>query len=228
MTNLKSAFGRLIFLLISTVLGWTGASALNLTGIPESGSPAFYNDVKVTLHSNNGTPKLNNGTLKLRGKKDFMFDDGSNPFWQGGTSKYSVNIYFNKVTGAFAGGTLSLKGRIDGLGIPRNTVLVTADIIDWNITEDVNLWGFKTDNIVCSPLLLVACTTTESIYVELDDPFTQLDPTAGRFTTTGTAQTTVPVPAAAWFFGSALGLLGWIKRNSGVGFSDGVLRRTSR
>jgi hypothetical protein len=91
-------------------------------------------------------------------------------------------------------------------------VLVTADITAFNFQDDPNLWGFATSNILCSPLLLITCTTNESIYVELDDPFTQGNLVGGRFTTTGFASTTVPIPAAAWLFGSALGFLGWAAR----------------
>jgi hypothetical protein len=34
----------------------------------------------------------------------------------------------------------------------------------------------------------------------------------GKFAASGFSITTVPVPAAAWLFGSALALLGWIRR----------------
>jgi hypothetical protein len=191
----------------------TQVSAFSLTGIPTSGTPVFGNSVKVTLNSANGS-------LKLRGSKDFLFADGVNPTWMGTGSKYNVDVSFNKNTGAFQGGTLTLRGAIAGLEIyDKRTVLVTADITDWNVTENQWLWGFKTENIVCSPLLLISCTPSESIYVELDEAFTAGDVTGNSFRSTGFAHTTVPVPAAAWLFGSALGFLGWAARKRQPGLN---------
>jgi hypothetical protein len=87
---------------------------------------------------------------------------------------------------------------------------MTADINELNLTEDPNLWAFGTENIVCNPLLLISCTTNESIYISLlggfDGNFNN-----GKFKDSGIAITTVPIPAAAWLFGSALGLLGWVR-----------------
>ena len=76
----------------------------------------------------------------------------------------------------------------------------------------IDLFGFATDNIVCNPLLLVACTVKESVYVQLDSPFS--GDFNNSFKTTGLATTTVPLPAVAWLFGSALGLLGWVGRRN--------------
>ena len=57
---------------------------------------------------------------------------------------------------------------------------------------------------------MLECTNSESIYVALSKAFSG---DFGRnFMSMGIAVTTVPVPAAAWLFGSALGVLVWARR----------------
>ena len=178
--------------------------------IPTSGFPNFINTVKVSLSAK--------GTLKLRGSKDFLLDIDGTPANEipGDASKYNADVDFDKDTGAFIAGTLSLTGRMESIGVPKKTQILTADIISWNFQDDADLWGFGTNNIVCNPLVLVGCTTAESIYVTLDESYSTLLPNVASFKTTGTAYTTVPIPASAWLFGSALGLLGWVRRRQQV------------
>jgi hypothetical protein len=191
-------------LLICTLLS-SNAFALSLPGITPSGSPAFGNGVKVTLNPHNGT-------IKATGRKDFLLDTGSGVL-NGTSGSYSLQVNFDKKDqGKFLGGSVSLKGAIDALGIRKNTLLMTADIIGFNILDDDFLWGFNTTNIFCSPELLLNCTNSESVYIELDSAFDQMF--QRNFKTTGFATTTVPVPAAVWLFGSALGLLGWVRRRT--------------
>lgn len=191
-------------LLICTLLS-SYAFALSLPGITPSGSPAFTNDVKVTLNPHNGT-------IKATGRKDFLLDTGSGVL-NGTSGSYSLQVNFDKKDpGTFLGGSVSLKGAIDALGIRKNTLLMTADIIGFNILDDDFLWGFNTTNIFCSPELLLNCTNSESVYIELGSAFDQMF--KKNFKTTGIATTTVPVPAAVWLFGSALGLLGWVRRRT--------------
>ena len=187
----------------------SGASAYDLPNdtIAPSGSPAFYNNVKIDMNdagSNNAEARL-----KITGRGDFFFDNGSS-FLNGEKAIYKLNATYNDL-GELQSGTVQIKGGIPSLGIDKGTLLMTADIDEWNLHDDPNLWAFGTTNIVCSPLLLVTCTLSESVYVSLlgggfDGNFSN-----GRYLTSGFAVTTVPVPAAAWLFGSALGLLGWVR-----------------
>jgi hypothetical protein len=219
MGTLTTVTGRFFLLLALTFLGGGIALAYDLPGIPASGAPVFGNDVKIVLNPNSGK-------LKITGKKFFAFDNGQEIF-QGNSSKYTLLVNFNRRTGDFEDGSLKFKGGIDALGIKKSEMLVTADIVNWNLNGTqsgdplpdggFDLWGFATSNIVCSPLLLVQCTKNESIYIELDQPFggQPFPDNLKKFKTTGFAITTVPVPAAAWLFGSALGLLAWLRRRGG-------------
>ena len=203
--NFRGLVAGLCIMLVGVFSAGT-ASAYSLAGINTSGSPAFINDVKVTLNPNNGT-------IKLSGRKDFLFNDGVG-LVDGNSSRYTMNLSFDYdgVNVTSLGGTVSLIGGISSLGIGKNTLLMSADVTSMNITEDSNLWGFNTTNLFCDPALLITCTADESIYVILDNAFS--GNFNGNFKSTGFAVTTVPVPAAVWLFGSALGLLGWIRRRT--------------
>ena len=192
-------------LLLSAI--FSSAYALSLPGITPSGSPAFGNGVKVTLNPNNGT-------IKATGRKTFKLATSGGEI-AGTSGMYSLQVNFDKDTQQFVGGTVSLKGAMDSLGIPRNTLLMSADITGFNILDDSMLWGFNTTNIFCAPELGLSCTNSESVYIELDSAFSGLF--ERNFRTTGFATTTIPVPAAAWLFGSALGLLGWVRRRATAG-----------
>jgi hypothetical protein len=200
--------------LLVGIFGSSGASALELPGISPSGAPAFRNNVKFDLNTKAKR-------LRVTGRKDFTYFDGTTGYL-GQQSKYTLLVNFDN-GGNFLGGSVELKGGISDLGIPHQTTLVTADITKWAWGNEgglmlgdpgfvIDLFGFQTDNIVCSPLLLISCTISESVYVQLDSPFS--GSFNNSFKTTGLATTTVPLPAVAWLFGSALGLLGWVGRRN--------------
>ena len=203
-----------VSVLLVGIFGSSGASALELPGISPSGAPAFRNNVKFDLNT-----KANR--LRVTGRKDFTYFDGTTGY-AGQQSKYTLLVNFDN-GGNFLNGSVELRGGLSGGGIngsvPNNTTLVTADITKWawgnengSAGPTFDLFGFQTDNIVCSPLLLITCTVSESVYVQLDDPFS--GSFNNSFKTTGIATTTVPLPAVAWLFGSALGLLGWVGRRN--------------
>jgi hypothetical protein len=220
MTIQRAAVSRGLLLLAICFLGAGTVGAYDLPGIPPSGSPVFGNDLKVDFNPNSGK-------IKITGKNEFTFNN-SQQIFLGDSSNYTLRVNFDTGTGLFESGSLELRGAIAALGIPRNETLVTADIMDWNLTGTqsgaplpgggFDLWGFATSNIVCSPMLLIQCTQSESVYVELDQAFSGQfsDYQVNKFRTDGHALTTVPVPAAAWLFGSALGFLAWLRRRSGA------------
>ena len=126
-------------------------------------------------------------------------------------TKYSLNA---KVIDGVASGTISIRGRIDELGITpkkkkkkKSPLLMKADLSgEWGISDDGTLIGFNTENIVCNDAInayLGGCTENESLYLSLLESILTGEK---NIKTVGVSVATVPLPAAAWLFGS--GLLG--------------------
>jgi hypothetical protein len=102
-------------------------------------------------------------------------------------------------------------GKLDGMNAQQT--LMTADLTgDWDSSGQ--LIGFNTMNIQCGDAIkaITTCTSAEVIYLNLLDSL-DLGGSKGKYHTTGLAVTSVPVPAAAWLFGSGLiGLVGVSRR----------------
>jgi hypothetical protein len=167
--------------------------------ITDPSLPQFVQSVKINANNGSWSASANNGL------KDFTFNDGTNPIWNGDGYKFNFSAQFDKKTGDFIDGSMSIQGAIPGLGITdKKTVLMSADLTSFGWAG--NYVGFNTANIFCDAGLGVPCTPAESIIFTLDSIFSG-DPTA-RLHTTALAVTSVPLPAAVWLFGSGLGLLG--------------------
>ena len=207
MIKAKAVLFALASVLIISVFGSTSASAFSLPGITPSGSPAFTNNVRAHLAPN--------GMLGIMGRSNqtFVLDTGADTIIGTG-GMYTLTARFTE-TGEYIAdsGSVSIYGKMEQLGISQpRTMLMSADLTSANLVDDPYLWGFNTTNIVCNADLLLECTNSESVYVALSNAFSG---DFGRnFMSMGIAITTVPVPAAIWLFGSALGLLGWARRRT--------------
>jgi len=204
--------------LVTFLASTTGAYAFGLPGITPSGSPAFINGVKVRLNTKNQTIRAwTNGS-----GRGFTLDHNGTTYEGSGsfTLKGSYGLDADGNFSMNSGGTVQIKGSMESLGISGGgNVLMAANLMtgpgNANLTSSPLLWGFNTDNIFCHSSIEAAlggCTFSESVYISLLEPFLGVE--AGSFSTSGTATTTIPVPAAAWLFGSALGLLGWVRRRA--------------
>lgn len=196
MRKIESKITALASVLVVAIFGGTNASAFSLPGITPSGAPVFTNNVRVHLAPN--------GMLRImgRGNQTFSLDTGSDLI-VGTGGKYTLTAMFDD-QGSLMSGSVSISR--------PHTLLMSADLTAANLVDDPYLWGFTTNNIWCSPELLLECTMSESVYVSLSKAFTG---EFGRnFMAMGVAATTVPVPTAVWLFGSALGLLAWIRRRA--------------
>lgn len=192
-------------LFVATFLGSTTASAFSLPNITPSGSPAFTNNVRVHLNPQ--------GKLKVIGAANHTFSlETASDFMVGTGGLYMLDAQIAD-DGSLISGSVSLHGMMSKLGITRpHTLLMSADLTAANLVDDPYLWGFNTTNIFCAEELQLNCTNSESVYLSLSNAF---GGDLGRnFRSMGIATTTIPVPAAVWLFGSALGLLGWARRRA--------------
>jgi hypothetical protein len=204
MKKTKAFLFTLASVLVICAFGNTSAFAFSLPGITPSGSPAFTNNVRLHLNPH--------GRLRMWAyNQTFSLDTGSD-FLVGTRGTYKLNAFFTD-DGIFERGDVSLVGKFEQLGMTGKMTLMTADLTAANLVDDPYLWGFDTSNLSCNEVLeafVGGCTSNESVYVALSNAFSG---EFGRnFISTGIAVTTIPVPAAIWLFGSALGLLGWARR----------------
>jgi hypothetical protein len=183
------------------------AYPLNGCSLPETvnGSfPYFYQNVNVSYKQKKKSDDFNV-------KAKFMKGSGSSFLYVAPDDVLTITKtgfkFDAKVVDGEASGKIKITGSIDDLGIKGT--LMTADLKGtWG--SDGTLIGFDTTNIQCNEAIdayVGHCTTEEVIYLNLLDA---IGPDAGarKIKTAGVAVTSVPVPAAAWLFGS--GLLGLI------------------
>ena len=168
--------------------------------------PYFDQGIKVKYKAKKKKKKgSDNFNLKTKyynksNHSQFLVDQGND--FHIDRTKYILKV---KVRNGVASGSVVIKGLIKELGMTRRKKLMTAKLEGtWVLSEDGQLLGFNTMDIECNPVLPVNCTTAEVIYLVLNDAITA---EKKKMKTTGVALTSVPLPAAAWLFGS--GVLGF-------------------
>jgi len=173
-----------------------------LEGVNSGTFPYFDNVVAVSYKTKNDTAQITAKSYK--GSVDNLLVVDTDTSYSIDKEKYSLKASVD--SNDVATGALKISGTIDG-----EKFTVTADLAGpVALSDDGTLVGFDTKNIVCSDVITTltgGCTTNESIYLNLLEA---IGPVSGfdKVSTAGRAITTIPVPAAAWLFGT--GLLGLI------------------
>jgi len=189
-------------LLLACIFG-APVQAASLGDITPAGWPRFESDTSIKWKS-----KDDKGfTLKasLNGSMDFLNSPGDSYMVSDGSYKLKASF---DASGALQSGDLTIRGAVTGLGI-TSTTLFTASLDAF--AYDGTTLAFKTTITGGEICVVVGCTTYESIWIDLDTG--GFDPTLKKFTDTGMAITTIPVPAAVWLFVSGIvGLASFTRR----------------
>jgi hypothetical protein len=180
-------------------------------GVVDGSFPYFEQSVNVTVkNKKNGNFQLSasyGGAAS--GTSDFVV--GTSP-----QDVYSIDNTFYQLKAKEKKGDLTgsirIMGKLDGSNAKET--LMTADLTGvWDSSG--SLIGFNTTNIQCSASInaIAPCTSAEVVYLTQLQQSLDLGGVKGKTSTTGLAVTSVPLPAAAWLFGSGLlGLVGVSRR----------------
>jgi hypothetical protein len=173
-----------------------------LAGIRTPSLPAFGTGVNVTFTKGSHSSTLVASYYSNLNLSILAYD---NKVFSVTNTIYSLNATFNS-SGVFTGGTVSIKGKINGTGLNTGGTVVElmhATLSSFAKSSSGYLYGFNTTGIVCNPAILAykGCTQNESVYLAL---FNSEKSLTKSWSTKGVAITTIPIPAAAWLFGSGL------------------------
>jgi len=209
------------FIALLCLASWPNAHAISLPGIPESGAPNFTNNIQVNLFNlgpgNYLLAATNSGAPITFNHNGSFSSTPSNPATFLLTAQFSANGGYVPNTGS-----LTISGSIPFPSSSLPGVFITGDLLTAKLTGfafDSDNLGFST-NMTSGYGTLFSAGTSESVYLTGGGLAGALGfGSASLIATTGgalsaVAITTVPVPAAAWLFGSALvGMVGIGFRN---------------
>jgi hypothetical protein len=175
-----------------------GVNFAGLSGLVAPSLPAFgtYINASFTKGSSSSVLKVTAASTSS------IFIVPKSPYLYGiSSTTYNLTANFNS-SGVFTSGNVVITGKFNGSS--TSTTLMTANLTKFGKSSDGYIWGFNTNNIVCSAAINAAakgCTTAEVVYLGL---FSAQKSLTKSWSTKGVALTSVPVPAAAWLFGSGL------------------------
>lgn len=186
---------------------YNGLPGIVPPSLPAFGTSVYVNFIKGSTYS----------TLTATFNKDIKFSVLAYPnkIFKVEDTKYTLSAKYSS-SGVFQSGNVKVEGQISGLGINSFSTLMTADLTAFAKNSSGTVYGFNTKNIVCNPKInaYAPCTTGESIYLALSTAQQSL---TKSWSTKGIALTSVPIPAAAWLFGSGLiGLAGVARRKKKI------------
>lgn len=198
-----------------TVVGYS------LDGLRPAGRPNFENDVNVRWIQKGPGGEAGNLLIARMKRGDSMYLNMSpTESYLVTDPSYFLLANFNPQGDLIGRSSVTIRGSIDDSVFGQYSgLLMTADLAEFAYGKNIfdeDLLGFNTENIICPQFDF--CTRNESAYLNLG--FLGLDADManwGSFVASGTAVTTIPVPAAAWLFGSGLlGLVGIARRKRQV------------
>jgi hypothetical protein len=222
MVNIKNVFG--VCVIGICVLGSSAGFAV--TACPDPSASGYSNGCSLPGTVAGSFPYFNQSVfadLKSKKNGDFYLKASYggiasqvSEFVVPGTSYNIDNTFLQfkaKSKNDNVTGSIRIMGKLDGMN--GQQTLMTADLTGvWDSSGSGQLIGFNTMNIQCNDAInaIAPCTSAEVIYLSLDSALYPGE-VKGKYTTTGLAVTSVPVPAAVWLFGSGLvGLAGVARR----------------
>jgi len=185
------------------------SNGCSLPGLVSGSFPYFDQgaDIKVKNNKQGEMQKLK--ATYMKGSASSLLFDPNDTF---DISKTSLKLHAKVKKNGLVKGHVKIQGKIADLDINNKKPLMKAKLSgEWDVSGDGLLIGFNTKDIVCHKKIdaYASCTSAESVYLALADAIDSKK----HLKTTGTAVTTVPVPAAVWLFASGLlGLAGMARR----------------
>ncbi len=178
------------------------SNGCSLPGIRDGSYPYFDNGVKVEYKDKkDGDFQIKAQQDSNSGRSVFLLD--LDELFYVGKPKYKFTAEVKN--GVLKKGSVKIQGIIQDLGITKKTTLMKADLEGaWTFSADGKLLGFNTTNLFCHEAFAAYCTNAESVYLSLAESINGVLDTGKKLKTTAIAVTTVPIPAAAWLFGSGL------------------------